>query len=561
MLLIWPFLLKIKNILKHSTLSAESVIRFILALGFSSLIPIFLYRGMLWVLAKANGDPTLSTLPPSLFLGMMFGFLQLILLIPALFLALGNYYISEDLELILASPISFSKFFFGRLIGVLVGSSWMPFIFIFPVLFAFSSNADAPILFLIQSAIILFPFFVIPCCLAIVLGTLMTYLMPSHRARYVSHILFLAMLGAIALIAQNLDFGWSSNNNSKDLFKILKFFEIGQNSYLPSTWAAKSLELCLDSYPTFNQHTLLLYYSMFAALALGYLSILCFHPKAYSKSKSRNFKSTRYFKIVGVVTSAILDYFPIELKAFVKKDFKILARDIGQTIQLLVLSVLALMYLYNIRIFAVLDNVPETMATWWRTFLFLGNLCMGAFLTTSICTRLIFPSISLEGRALWIIQSAPLEIMSLMKAKLHSWLLPVGIISLLFFVSGATAIGGSLSTIIISGLLSIVMCYGIVGLAVGLGAYFARFDWEHPSQLSAGLGTMLFMIAAISLVFINMLPAWFILAGNENFAPIFGLSLNHAVVILILCCIEINLVAVRIAFGLGHKKLSSLGKL
>ncbi len=184
LLLLRPFFLKVKNILRDIKITIEGVMRLLLVTLFASAIPFFLYRGMRWVLLRANEDPSLSILPPGLLLGMILGFLQIMLIIPALFLALGSYFLSEDLELILASPLKATKLFVGRFIGILVGACWMPFIFIFPVLLALWQSTSASPIYFLLAAIILLPFFVIPTALAVVGATAMTYLMPAHRARY-----------------------------------------------------------------------------------------------------------------------------------------------------------------------------------------------------------------------------------------------------------------------------------------------------------------------------------------------------------------------------------------
>ena len=156
---------------------------------------------------------------------------------------------------------------------------------------------------------------------------------------------------------------------------------------------------------------------------------------------------------------------------------------------------------------------------------------------------------------MWIMQTSPIDIKSMIKAKFICWLIPVQTVSFIFFVAGALAIGGTFEAVLLSGASSIILCYGIVGLAIGIGCYFARFDWEHPSQLSASLGSMLFMVSAIILVFLNMLPAWFLLAGEENYAPSLGLNLNQAVLLLTIASILINSLIVRESLKVGEQKL------
>ena len=69
------------------------------------------------------------------------------------------------------------------------------------------------------------------------------------------------------------------------------------------------------------------------------------------------------------------------------------------------------------------------------------------------------------------------------------------------------------------------MSFGIVGLAIGVGAYFANFDWEHPSQLAAGFGTLVFMLIGFVLIIANLSIIWFSLSlvhyrGDELNLPI-----------------------------------------
>lgn len=560
MLLLRPFFQSQRNLIHRISISIENVMRLVLVLAFAGCIPYFLYRGMSWVLLRANEDPTLSILPANLLLGMILGFLQIMLLIPALFLTLGSYYLAEDLEMLLASPLRSLRFFLGRLVAVIVGASWMPFIFIFPVLLALWNSSGMPATFFLYAVLFLVPFFVIPAALAVLVATCITYLMPAHRARYVSHALILVVVVGIFIVLQGSNLSWSSAAGSKEMLRILKFFEVGQTPWLPSSWVAKGLDQLLhtDAMPWVELK--LLYFTMLTCISAAFLAVLCLHSQAYSFARVRTNKTALAFRTVGRQLALVLRFFPAQTSALISKEAKMLARDIGQTVQLLVLCTLALLYLYNIRIFSVLDSMPKSMASWWRTFLFLGNLCMGAFLTTSICTRLVFPSISLEGKALWLLQTAPLSMKSLLRSKMVGWLIPIGFVSCIFFAAGAAAIGGATETVLLSGLLSFVVCYGIVGLAVGLGAYFARFDWEHPSQLSASLGSMLFMIAAIMLVFFNMLPAWFLLAGEQAYAPALGMTLHQAVALLSLCAILFNSIVVRVVLRMGEAKLMSLGK-
>jgi len=178
-------------------------------------------------------------------------------------------------------------------------------------------------------------------------------------------------------------------------------------------------------------------------------------------------------------------------------------RDISQVVQIVMLVSICVVYLYNLKIFAAFESVPVGDKIWWQNFLYVSNIMIGAFITTAISTRFIFPSISLEGRGYWILQNAPMHIRELLQAKLLCWLPPVSIISCVLFGAGAFAIKASIIALILNIIAALCISLGIVGLAIGMGAIFVNLGWEHASQLSAGLGNFLFMLASTALISIN----------------------------------------------------------
>jgi len=238
------------------------------------------------------------------------------------------------------------------------------------------------------------------------------------------------------------------------------------------------------------------------------------------------------------------------------KELRVLSRDVSQVVQLFMLLGLALTYLYHLRIFSSVESFPLAIRPWWKNFLFIGNVTMGAFVTTAICTRFVFPSLSMEGRSFWILQTSPLELRELIRMKFWCWFFPISIMAGVFFAAGAVAIGAEPRIVAVCALSSVVVSYGVVGLAIGFGALFAHFEWEHTSQLAGGFGSLLFMLVATVLIFLNMVPAWVILF----YAPKIGMSLESVssmllIGVLILTVIGINIQIARIAMRTGTESL------
>ncbi|MBN8550682.1 MAG: hypothetical protein J0M12_15305, partial [Deltaproteobacteria bacterium] len=118
--------------------------------------------------------------------------------------------------------------------------------------------------------------------------------------------------------------------------------------------------------------------------------------------------------------------------------------------------------------------------------------------------------------------------------------------------------------VIINALSSWVICYGIVGLAVGMGAFFANFDWEHASQLAASFGSLVFMLFSTLLILMNLMPAGLLifLRTLKNSGYTFSNTNWYAAVTCgALLLIYLNFIAARWALNLGEAALTNrMGK-
>jgi hypothetical protein len=83
---------------------------------------------------------------------------------------------------------------------------------------------------------------------------------------------------------------------------------------------------------------------------------------------------------------------------------------------------------------------------------------------------------------------------------------------------------------------SLILCHGLVTLAIGLGAIFSQFDWEHSTQISTNVGSFVFMVVSIIILALDMIPLGMlfgayiimpeIVQDSSQIAWIFGLSLT-----------------------------------
>ena len=112
-------------------------------------------------------------------------------------------------------------------------------------------------------------------------------------------------------------------------------FEVGQNPWFPSTWTSKALDYGLTNIIAWKEIHLL-YSMMVLSISAAFLSVLLLHSRAYSYARVRTRKSALAFKFIARAFGKLMLMFPSQHRALVTKEAKIIARDIGQAVQLLV---------------------------------------------------------------------------------------------------------------------------------------------------------------------------------------------------------------------------------
>ena len=122
---------------------------------------------------------------------------------------------------------------------------------------------------------------------------------------------------------------------------------------------------------------------------------------------------------------------------------------------------------------------------------------MAGLVMSTVCARFVFPAVSAEGGAFWIIRTAPVSLRSFLWSKFWSGLLPVFLLT-----EGLTVAANHFLAIdpflrLVSAVAVLFMSFALVGLATGLGARYPRFHAENPSQVAGSYGGVAFMIVAV----------------------------------------------------------------
>lgn len=526
---------------------------------FLAMLMLLSYRGTLWVLRTINEDPNLVFLPPAQPLSLFLFFLSIMVLLSGVVAAYDGLFQSQELDLLHATPLSRMAFFLGKYLTITIYASWMPLLLLLPVLIAFGQAYDGAAPYYLGLPFIFAPYFLLPSALSIIIALIFARFVPGNRTREIFGVVMVVLaIGAFFLIGV-LREAWSSVTRADGVVQIIALFAKPRSVWIPSNWTALSVEQLLR--PVSGERELYIVLSgifVVAVLSFAYILFELCYESAFSFSRSTRGASRA---IVSKPSLRILSFIPgmtQPTRALISKEVRLFSRELTQTVQLLMLCGLTAVYLYNLRVFIAVRPVTLDADMWYQRFLFIGNFTLGSFISIAACTRLVFPSLSLEGKSYWILRVAPVSLEQILRIKFWCWYIPVAALSVLLFVAGAFAVGVDQSVAIAYGFSSICIAYGVVGAATGLGAVYSNFDWEHSSQLAAGFGSLIYMLYSTVLIIATMVPTWFVLFSTPRII-LFSLSPEwNAIVWSLLNCmviLAVNVGGSHLAIRWGIREL------
>lgn len=478
------------------------------AVALSCLMMYAIYFSTLSGLEDIKRNIPLAQLDPTIPLGVIIAALFLMIYLSAAVTALGSLFMSRDLDLILSTPLTPNQFLAGKSLDVGISVSWMVCIFGFPSLIAFGVFYEGDALFMIGAPLICLSFFSLAIVAGILTALLFAAALPSERGKQVLLIFFMASLALFVAILNGASSQAAPTLGSDAVpTTIRSAISFTANPWLPSSHCANAIASLLRGAPS----TALLYALEFAgclAMMWGLLKVV--FANLFERGMSRTRQTHGFVKIhsrlAQQVARIILPFASAPTRAIMTKEYKVFSRDITHTVQLALLLGITFIYLYNYQVLQGPNRESFEVIAAWNIFLLLSNIALGALIVTSICSRFVFPSVSLEGSAFWLLQSSPVSLRDVLRAKFKSWIIPISLIGGVIFISGAMALNADGVLVITSGLAGLIICHGLVGLGVGLGALFSQFEWEHPTQISTSLGSFLFMFISMIFLAINMIP-------------------------------------------------------
>jgi ABC-2 type transport system permease protein len=485
------------------------------------------------------------------------------LLFSNLITSLSTFFLARDLDLLLSSPTPTRSFYYSRLVTTTANSSWMVLFFSLPIFIAYGSVFGGGLAFYVWVLLIVPLFLIIPASLGILITHLLVYSLPARRIR---DILFFIGLFAFIVIYFLFRFSQPERLVQPESFgnfvQFLAAMETPASPFLPSSWSADILAGTLFNRPVDQGffYALLASYALFLPLATSWVSGAVY-LSGWSKAQESR-QGRRNLNWLNGTLEWMTRPFPNVLQAIILKDVKTFLRDTTQWSQLFLLVALVVVYLYNFKVLP-LDRSPIPTAT-LKTVVSFVNLALSGFVLSAVAIRFAFPAVSLEGKAFWILQTAPISLRSLLWSKFWLNFVPLLLLGeLLVFLSNLLLRVPSWM-MAISLVTVFMMTFGISAIGVGVGALYPKFNFDSAAEIPTSFGGAVCMILSIAFIGIAvMIEAWpiYLLAmeelnpGRLRMPPLWVLAPSLAAVA------GLTFVAVVVPLRLGLKRLEQLQEL
>ncbi|HMF93614.1 MAG TPA: hypothetical protein VKE96_04940 [Vicinamibacterales bacterium] len=463
-----------------------------------------LYEGAFWLTAELDAYAELGDYLLRIGLSWLFLTFLSFLAFSGVVTALSSFFLSEDLRLLLVAPVATRRLFQARFARTLVQASWMVAAFVVPVLVGVGRARCAGPGYYATAILTIVPFAVIPVAAGSAVTLLLVNTFPARRARDL--LMLMGLLFAASLVVVLRMIRPEQLLRVESLPDVTSFFATLQSPVtplLPSFWAGETLFASLRGGRDLI-HTGALWSTALASMALLGAAGERWYFAGFSRSQEAPKARFTQFRAID----AVVRWLPFSSvrRQLLVKDLKIFLRDVSQWSQLLLLFALVLLYLYNFRVLD-LQRIPYMSVLVKNVYAFV-NLGLAGFVMATVTVRFVFPAVSAEGAAFWIIRASPVPLREFLWSKFWTGLVPVALLTEVLTIAANHFLGVDPFMKVAAALAILCMSFALVGLAAGLGARYPRFGAD-PSQVAGSYGGVAFMVQAVLLVLVMIvLVGW-----------------------------------------------------
>ena len=451
---------------------------------------------------------------------MMFTFsLMSMLLLSNVITALSTFFSSEELDLVLSSPLSYASVFFSKFGETMIQSSWMVFLLLVPYLMALGYVYNGGVKFWLFFWLPLIPFLAMCTAAGILVTLFLARTFPVGKTKNLLR--FMSVMGAgllLLLFRVMRPELLVSPDRFRDLLQLIQTPWNPQLEKVPAGWMSKEILGLLD-FPmsaTWSDHVLL-WGGGLAAVLFTYWIASRYHLDTWQMHQEASNAPDESVAVAGAVPGEgpldrAFSFLSLPLRSVLAKDIRVFYRSPVLWTQVMLMIVIMVIYLYNIYLLPLnsIRGLTPIFVEWLAFF----NIGFVAFVVVALALRFGFPAVSMEGLGFYLIHSSPLGITRYVRLKFWSNFVPLLVISILL-VSISDLILGVRKTMFAVSLFDALLFTGVISsLALCYGSVYHDFRRQSVSEIPSSFGGMVFMVSTLITICVVMglqaVPFWFL---------------------------------------------------
>ena len=503
--MLWLLRPKVRTKLNRARTDEGRLFKILLLGGVGFFFWALIFAVIFRMLLYFRGTQGIGDLLAAKLLGLAFLTFLMILVLSNVITALSTFFLSEDLEFVVAAPVGPDTVYGARLVETIVDSSWMVALLAFPLLVAYGVVYGAGPTYYLLAAATVVPFLALPAVVGSAITLMLVNVFPARRTRDLLALVGLfAAAGVLALFRFLRPERLMRPEEFRDLVDFVAVLRTPTSVWLPSEWAADALMSHLSgSFEWFP--FLFLWSTALMCLVLG----SWLHGRWFETGFTRAQEGAGHKE--GRARSRFLDRALSALssgtRGLVTKEVRVFFRDTTQWSQLILLGVLVAVYVYNITVLPLYTG--EQVSFLLINVVSFLNLGLAGFVVAAIAARFVFPAMSIEGRMMWLLRSSPVDVRTIFWSKYWVGTIPLLLVALPLIVGTNIVLDASPFVLILTTLTMVGITFALTALALGLGALYPKYDTENVAEIPTSFGGLLFMMTAITyLAGVVIMEAW-----------------------------------------------------
>lgn len=465
-----------------------------IGIGLIALIILSMVFGLLRLVFRYFiGQPVIGPLLVSRMFSMAFMTFLFMLVYSNIMSSLSSHYLGRDLALLMSSPVRPLWIWAAKAVEAVTGSSWMVVMMCVPLLGAYANVRGVPWTFVPLAVLAIVPFLLIPAAIALAATCAMMRAFPASRLRetmlLIGTIMFTGAVVAFRLLEPEK---MVNPQDEMAVFEYMKLLAGPSAPWLPSGWVARAIVTAgrVDADP-------LAYWGnvarLWTAAGVAWGLALAVADATYRGGWQHACESMGVKRGIRLATR----WLPVRTGAYAAvllKDAKVFVREPSQWGQILLLGSLVLIYVFN------LTRIPGDLVVGLKSILFFLNLGFIGLILAAVGARFLFPLVSLEGKSIELLRTAPIRMERYLWTRLLGGIAPLVILGLALVAASVRIleVDGFMAAVATGTVLALTA--GIGALAIGCGAGFARFRVSNPEEIVTSAGGFAFMILATGFI-------------------------------------------------------------